>query len=219
MAHVLYAMGPQPLQKNSQRIIYVISLAGGVSVKLQTPQIFELSATLSAIDSTKCFKKVHLAHPFLPHYPDKPGARPKSFPTEFQWNVPQHPTQFHWIPLSFSQCLWSEKSGCLKQFSCLQNLVSPSDPEKGPKWGKTVQISRKSSKLTFRGGGERNFMDKTILWTSGLFWSEFSPVVWKSLKRPRIRTLEKSGRQRNSCSHPNWVLAVFLRVGCEWLLL
>ena len=42
----------------------------------------------------------------------------------------------------------------------------PPPPEKGPKWGKTVQISRKSSKVTlFRGGGgnaiygQNDFMD------------------------------------------------------------
>ena len=54
---------------------------------------------------------------------------------------------------------------------CPQNLVPP-PPEKGSKWGKTAQISRESSKLTlFPGaGGERTFMDKTILWTSGRFW-------------------------------------------------
>ena len=54
---------------------------------------------------------------------------------------------------------------------------------------KTVQISRTSSKLTlFREGeGKRNFMDKTILWTSGvsekgprnplfLIWGILTPV-------------------------------------------
>ena len=48
----------------------------------------------------------------------------------------------------------------------------PPPAEKGRKWGKTVQISGKSSKLTlFRGGGgERNFMGQTILWTFGRFW-------------------------------------------------
>ena len=59
-----------------------------------------------------------------------------------------------------------KKSGGSKN-SCPQNLVSPPPPEKGPKWGKTVQISRKSSKLTlfFGGGGEtqsygqNDFMD------------------------------------------------------------
>ena len=50
--------------------------------------------------------------------------------------------------------------------------VSP-PKKKGPKWEKTVQISIKSSKVTlfWGGGGKRDFMDKTILWTSGRFWS------------------------------------------------
>ena len=49
--------------------------------------------------------------------------------------------------------------------SCPQNLVTPPHPKKGPKWGKTVQISLKSSKLTlFPGGGtqfygQNDFMD------------------------------------------------------------
>ena len=53
----------------------------------------------------------------------------------------------------------------------VRKIWFPPLPKKGPKWGKTVQISRKSSKLTlFLGGGKRNFMDKTVLRTSGRFW-------------------------------------------------
>ena len=41
---------------------------------------------------------------------------------------------------------------------------TPPPPKKGPKWGKTVQISIKSSKLTlFRGGGD------AVLWTKRFY--------------------------------------------------
>ena len=49
--------------------------------------------------------------------------------------------------------------------SCLQNLVLPTPPRKGPKWGKFVQSSsvenpQKWDIFIFFGGGERNLMDK-----------------------------------------------------------
>ena len=41
----------------------------------------------------------------------------------------------------------------------------PPPPEKGPKRGKTVQISKKALKIdTFSGGGERNFMDCEVVY-------------------------------------------------------
>ena len=61
---------------------------------------------------------------------------------------------------------------------------SPPPPRKGPKWGKTVQISRKSSKLTLsRGGGA--ILDKTILWTSGRFWERNSMlfIFWARVRQ------------------------------------
>ena len=57
----------------------------------------------------------------------------------------------------------SEKSGCPSN-CCPQNFVLPPPPEKGSKWGHTVEISRKSSKLAlFPGGGN------AILWTKRFY--------------------------------------------------
>ena len=58
---------------------------------------------------------------------------------------------------------------------------TPPAPEQSPKSGNTVQISRKSSKLTlFLGGGEekRNVMDKTMSWTSGRFPDTAKLRIW-----------------------------------------
>ena len=64
----------------------------------------------------------------------------------------------------YGRVLWvSEKSLGVHKILVRKIGFTP-PPQKGPKWGKTVWISRKSWNLTlFLGGGERNFMDKTIL--------------------------------------------------------
>ena len=55
-----------------------------------------------------------------------------------------------------------QRSLGVHQIILVRKILFP-PPEKGPKSGKTLQIGRKSSRLTlFRGGGGRN----VILWTT-----------------------------------------------------
>ena len=76
-----------------------------------------------------------------------------------------------WPPEFLSVCLNFCSNGTQnspdvhKSFVCKFGFTPPPLPLKGPKMRKkTAQISRKSSKLTiFRGGGQRNFMNRTIL--------------------------------------------------------
>ena len=96
--------------------------------------------------------------------------------------------------------------------------LPPPPPEKGPEWGKTVLIILKSSKLTLfprGGGGGRNFMDKTILWTSGRFWwleelnlhqrranREVQTVNWEGGREGAVERGVKSSLKK---AHKPWI--------------
>ena len=62
-----------------------------------------------------------------------------------------------------------EKSGCPSN-SCPLNLVLPPPPKRAQNEEKLYKNQYKILKIdTFFRGGERNFVDKTILWTFGRF--------------------------------------------------